>query len=48
MSDEEEPKEHMGFIMCLFGYESVMLRDEFLTDMKKPQCNWIFSADKIR
>ena len=48
LSDEEEPKEHMGFIMCLFGYESVLHRAEFLSEMKKPKCNWIFSAEKIR
>ena len=48
ISDEEDPPEHMGFIMCLFGYDSVLTREAFLADMKKPQCNWIYSAEKIR
>ena len=48
MSDEEEPKEHMGFLMCLFGYESVLTREDFLQDMKKPECCWIYSAEKTR
>jgi hypothetical protein len=48
VSDEEDIKEHTGFIMSLFGCESVLTKEDFIEDIQGENTNWIFSAEKIR
>ena len=47
-SDEEDQKELTGFLMKLYGYESVLSKEDFLLQIVKKDTNWIFQAESIR
>ena len=48
LSEEEDKVEHTGFLMLLFGYESRLSRDDYLNQIVRPDCNWIFTPEGIR
>lgn len=46
-SEDEKDKDHLGFMMKLFGYESIIKREEFLRDMTN-KFKWFFTSKGIR
>lgn len=47
-SEIEEPKERSGLMWLIFGYESMLSKELFISRLHDDDCNWIFDAKKTR
>ena len=46
--EEDGDQSKISFIHLLFGYDSRMKKEEFISELEQPKCNWIFDSSKIR
>ena len=48
LKQDSDVPELNGFIDDLFGKKSLFTKNEFMGEIKKKKCSWIFNPSKIR
>lgn len=48
LSSKEEPKEMQGFILSLYGFQTILPKSNFIDKLSSKECSWIFDGNEIR